>query len=211
MLTILVLMGVFTIAPVLSASAYADVKITPTNLNTLNSFTYSGAWHDMGSNNYLLKYYGGGQYFITPYKWPLSYNGISMTRMYDYQNQNWGTIAQCVSFVNNLAQTSALGTYPPKLTNNWFRGTNVVSANIATGTVIGTFYWGYDSVRKVNRYIYSGHVAVFRQYIKNSQGQITGIMVWDQNYVKSGLIGMHIIQKTGTGVSGANSYYVVQT
>jgi hypothetical protein len=203
-LTILVLMGVLTIAPVMSASAY-ELSITSNNLNTLNSFTYSGAWYDVGSNSYLLKYYGGGDKFCC-YRWPILYNGISETKMYDYQGQNYGTIAQCVSFVNNLAQTTS----PAKLTNNWYKGRNVVnSANIAPGAAIATFTWGWDATHKVYRDIYSGHVAIFRQYIYTN-GQITGIMVWDQNYVASGFVGMHIISKNkNVGVTNANNYYVV--
>ncbi|MBU3965267.1 hypothetical protein KKA96_02700, partial [Patescibacteria group bacterium] len=41
------------------AEAVTDLRITDHNLNTLNSFTYSGAWYNVGTDSYLLKWYGG--------------------------------------------------------------------------------------------------------------------------------------------------------
>lgn len=191
-------------SPIIMSASAADLKITASNLNTLNSFTYSGAWNDIGSSNYLLKYYGGGEKFCC-YKWPVSYKGVIETKMFDYQGQNAGTTAQCVSFVNNLAQTNI----PSKLTNNWYKGKRVVdNVNLAPGTAIATFTWGWDATHKVYRDIYSGHVAIFRQFIYTNN-VISGVMVWDENYVAPGLVGMHIISRNGGGVTNANNYFIV--
>ena len=89
-------------AMAMPVQATQDLRITNHNLNTLNSFTYSGAWYNVGPNYYLLKWYGGGQYFEDAYHWQapaLYYGRITATIMCDYQGHWWG---ECVSMVKNL-------------------------------------------------------------------------------------------------------------
>jgi len=93
-----------TVAVATPAQVYTDLAITSHNLNTLNSFTNSGAWYNVGANSYLLKWYGGGEYFEAGWKAPAVYYGIiTATIMADYQGYNWG---ECVSMVKNLAHNT---------------------------------------------------------------------------------------------------------
>jgi len=48
----LLIVAMFAIAA--PAQAVQDLRITDYNLNTLNSFTYSGAWHNIGADSYLV-------------------------------------------------------------------------------------------------------------------------------------------------------------
>jgi len=203
MLAVLTLLTVAfaTMAP--TASALQELRITNHNLNTLNSFTYSGAWHSVGANSYLLKWYGGGQYFEPPWKAPAVYHGIiTATTMADYQGYWWG---ECVSMVKNLAHNTVT-------TSNWYRGGHVTDGGVSSGTTIARFAWSPSK----GRYVYdSGHAAIFRQYTYDSYGRINGMIVWDQNWYDNendeGIVAMHKISKTGSGgVSDANAYYVIQ-
>ena len=196
------------------AQATQNLRITNHNLNTLNSFTYSGAWYNVGANSYLLKWYGGGQYFEPPWKAPALApapytDKITATIMADYGGNYWG---ECVSMVKNLAHNTVI-------TDNWTRGRRVMNGGISSGTAIATFVW--DS--KKGRYVYPSsprlrHAAIFREYTYDSSHRINGMIVWDQNWYKNnkkppeGIVAMHKISKTGSGisVSNANSYYVIQ-
>jgi hypothetical protein len=185
-------------ATVMQVSATQDLKITDHNLNTLNSFTYSGAWYNVEPNGYLLEwYYGGGECFELPHKAPSlapapHTDKITATIMADYEGYYWG---ECVSMVKNLAHSTVV-------TDDWQRGRHVMNGGISSGTTIATFYWNSTE----RRYKYSGHAAIFREYT------IDGIMVWDQNWYENdkkpnpeGIVGMHKISKWS-----ANSYYVIQ-
>ncbi|MBU4000098.1 BPSL0067 family protein [Patescibacteria group bacterium] len=197
----LLIVAMFAIAA--PAQAVQDLRITDYNLNTLNSFTYSGAWHNIGADSYLLKWYGGGEYFEPPWKAPAVYYGIiTATIMADYQGYWWG---ECVSMVKNLAHSTVI-------TDNWYRGGHVTDGGVSPGTTIATFVWSPTK----GRYVYnSGHAAIFREYTYDSYGIINGMIVWDQNWYRNekgeGIVAMHKISKTGYGgTSDANSYYVIQ-
>ena len=195
MLAVLTLLTVAFATMVTPASALQELRITDHNLNTLNSFTYSGAWHNVGANSYLLKWYGGGQYFEPPWKAPAVYHGIiTATTMADYQGHWWG---ECVSMVKNLAHSTVI-------TDDWRRGRHVTDGGVSSGTTIATFIWSSGE----GRYVYApGHAAIFRQYTYDPYGRINGMIVWDQNWYKNengeGIVAMHKI-------SNANAYYVIQ-
>jgi len=198
------ILAIMLVATIGAGSAATNLAVTSNNLNTLNSFTNSGAWYNSEPNVYLLKWYGGGQYFEPPYKYPASYRGIIVaTTMADYSG-NLYLKGECVSMVKNLAHSS-------RGTVDWRRGNRVMSGGVSPGTAIAQFVWS-----PVNgRYVFDAggkyHAAIFRQYSSN------GVMVWDQNRYKNengkGIVAMHIIQNTGTGINNvddARSYYVVQ-
>lgn len=197
----IMIMAVMLVALVGTSSAATDLKVTSTNLKTLNSFTYSGAWYNVAPNNYMLKWYGGGEKFEQPFKAPAAYGSIiTATTMADYKGYYWG---ECVSMVKNLAHSSKTATG-----GGWSMGKQVMSNTITPGTVIARF-----SRTTAGKYVYNNgnHAAIFREYTRDSSGKIDGMMVWDQNWGYDGLVRMHKISKTGTGsVSDANSYYVVQ-
>jgi len=194
-----------TVAVATPAQAYTDLAITSNNLNTLNSFTNSGAWHNIGANSYLLKWYGGGEYFEAEWKAPaLYYSIITATIMADYGGNYWD---QCVSMVKNLAH-STVGTA------SWYRGAHVMDGGISSGTTIARFVWSSGQ----GRYVYvsdgSCHAAIFREYTYDQYGNIDGIIVRDQNWWTNendeGVVSMHKISNTGSGVSDADNYYVIQ-
>lgn len=188
------------------AQAYTDLTITEDNLDTLDSFTYSGAWYNVGSNSYVLNWYEGGEYFEPPWKAPALYYGIvTATIMADYQGYYWG---QCVSMVKNLAHSTAT-------TYNWQRGAHVLDGGISPGTVIARFKWNSTEQRYMYYSDYTCHAAIFREYTYDQYNNINGIMVWDQNWDQNenneGIVMMHKISYTGNGdVNDANAYYVVQ-
>jgi hypothetical protein len=198
------ILAIMLVAIIGTSSAATNLAVTSNNLNTLNSFTNSGAWYNSGANSYLLKWYGGGQYFEPTYKAPAVYHGIiTATIMADYGGNLWG---ECVSMVKNLAHSSSGAA-------SWYRGNRVVDGGVSPGTVVARFSWSPTKGRYV--YVDGNHATIFRQYIKDSSGKITGMMVWDQNWYKNekgqGIVAMHIISKTGSSsVSDANTYYVVQ-
>lgn len=194
------ILAIVLVAIVGTSSATTNLAVTPNNLNTLNSFTNSGAWYNSGANTYLLKWYGGGQYFEPRYKYAaVYYSIITATMMYDYQGQYPN---ECVSMVKNLAHST-------RVTADWYRGKKVMSGGVSPGTAIAQFVWSPAK----GRYIFNAggnyHTAIFRQYTSN------GVMVWDQNRYKNengkGIVAMHVLQNTGRGnVDDASSYYIVQ-
>lgn len=180
-----------------SKISYQDLKITDKNLNALNQ----GKWAVYSGTSYpskLLVY--GSAKFDVPSKcqrsiWVGSINAISMT---DYVGSKdyWG---ECVSFAKALSKSTLN-------TNYWIKGRNVVSSgNVKPGTVIATFG---SNGKYLNKRGYS-HTAIFREYVRDSNWKIIGFSVWDQNYVKTGIVGRHDI-RSGTKTSEATNYYVVQ-
>jgi len=196
-------LAIMLVAIIGTSSAATNLAVTPNNLNTLNSFTNSGAWYNIGANSYVLNWYGGGQYFAQPNPnlqtiAPALYSSkVTATVMCDPNGYLW---RECVSMVKNLAHSSIV-------VGSWRPGKHVVDGGVSTGTVIAKFTNG--------RFV-SGqdHTAIFRQYTYDSRGNINGMMVWDQNFIKvnrQGVVAMHVIPKTGYGgVSDASTYYVVQ-
>lgn len=195
-----------TAAVAMPVQAYTNLAVTSDNLNTLNSFTYSGAWYNVGANAYALNWYGGGEYFEAGYKAPALYYGlVTATIMADYQGHNWG---QCVSMVKNLAHSTVV-------TDSWYQGAHVMDGGISPGTTIARFVWSSGK----GRYAYvsdgvSCHAAIFREYTYDQYGNRNGMIVWDQNWDYNengeGIVMMHKIPNTGSGVSNANNYYVIQ-
>lgn len=173
------------------SAASTELKMSDWNLYWFNVYTYSGAWHTVGPDQYLLDYDIGGRYLVTypgSPKYRTYYNGIFYTTQIGD--------GQCVSMVKGLASSSV------PATDSWGKGRRVIDGGIAPGTAIATF-------TSAGKY-YAGHAAYFREYTKDSYGNINGIVVWDQNWVKSYRIGMHIVKKIGTNTKyDAGAYYVV--
>lgn len=116
----------------------------------------------------------------------------------DYQGSkvNWG---QCVSFVKALSH-SELSTY------DWSSGSQVVATpDLKPGTVIATF----NSKGEYANLPGESHAAVFSGFQRRN-GVITGIIVWDQNYVQSKTVGKHVLPTSGNGENNALNYHVVE-
>lgn len=165
-----------------------DLMITSTNLNALQN---QGIWKACGSSGELLVSQSTKDLYV-PYQKSIWVNEIGTYGLQagDYNGKSYG---ECADLVSALSQRA-------KVTTSWKKGRNVIlSQNVLPGTVIATFSGSS----------YKGHTAIFRgYYMKN--GQIVGIKVWDQNWVKTRLVGRHIIT-TGTKPQHfASKYYVVQ-
>lgn len=197
---IVVLLVFFVVSLTASAASAGkdaqDLKITDKNLEALNQ----GKWAVYDGTPYPSKLlvYGSANLDVPSKCQSLKKVGsIDALSMTDYNGKKRG---QCVSFVKALSHsTKSAG-------GDWIRGRNVVSSgNVEPGTVIATFSDG--------KYINTpgkSHAAIFREYIHDSNGNIIGFRVWDQNYVKERIVGRHDI-KSGTGYTGnAANYYVVQ-
>lgn len=113
--------------------------------------------------------------------------GTNRTRVDD---NYCGYDGECVSFVKGVTHNNTV-------TSNWGRGLNVFSG-LSAGTVIATFSNGN----------YYGHTAVFLKYIKDGNGNTTGIRVADQNWTPDRVM-KHNLYKSGSGTSDANNYYAV--
>ncbi|MFA6897545.1 MAG: BPSL0067 family protein [Patescibacteria group bacterium] len=193
------------IAATTPAQAYTNLAITDDNLDTLDSFTYSGAWYNVGTDAYVLDWYGGGEYFEEPWKDPAWYQGlVTATIMADYEGNHWG---ECVSMVKNLAHSTVV-------TGSWYRGGHVMDGGISPGTTIARFVWSSEQQRYI--YVSDGtcHAAIFREYTYDQNGNRNGIIVWDQNWWTNendeGIVMMHKISNAGSGLSDADNYYVIQ-
>ncbi|MFA5207617.1 MAG: hypothetical protein WC428_03055 [Candidatus Paceibacterota bacterium] len=171
---------VLGIATPVSADACVPLTITGGNLYTLNG--YPGYAYD--GNGYLLWTYG--QSLSATYK---RASGSNIQFADNYGN-NWD---ECVSAVKALS-----GNNVP--TGNWSRGSQVTAGSVSQGTAIATFLGPDNS--------YYGHAAIFKSYVYTN-GVITGIEMWDQNWPTGGLFGKHTRVTSGTGVNNANNYYVV--
>lgn len=153
-----------------------------------------------------------------PYMKKISINGVTTKKnqIYgvstdDYEGTTiyWG---ECVSFVKALSHSKVA-------TKDWVKGKQVIdTTNLAPGTVIATF----DSQDKYGSVV-GKHAAIFRGYVRNSKGELTGIQVWDQNFVQKKTVGRHTLpiykianvnDQTSKlpikGENGAYDYYVVQ-
>jgi PKD repeat protein len=170
-----------------------DLKITDKNLKALNQ----GKWAVYDGTSYpskLLVYDSAN--LDVPYQKKVMVGEISATTVADYEGYYWG---ECVSFGKTLSKSTTI-------TQNWIQGRNVVSSgNVKSGTVIATFG---SNGKYLNKRGYS-HTAIFREYVRDSNWKIIGFSVWDQNYVKTGIVGRHDI-RSGTKTSEATNYYVVQ-
>ncbi len=214
-IALLLMVGMFAVA--MPAGATQNLVATSYNTDVLTSYTYnfpmSYAWtqyYDTSGiyRGYLFKWTYASSFDIDPnYMRSITissyYGPITGTNVADYIGQYYG---ECVSFVKSLAKS----TIP---TSSWSRGVNVIWAYppVARGTAIAKFNADgtYDSWGG------TGHVVIFDRYYYEN-GVLTGILVWDQNYVYhsnygQGLVGYHMIPITGSGsTSDAAAYYVVQ-
>lgn len=174
---------------IVPAEAATDLKITPTNLNALQT---EGTWKSYNSGELLVSQSTKNLY--VPYQksiWvsaPVYAYGLQAA---DYEGKRYG---ECVSLVKTLSKSTTPA-------SSWKRGQKVSSGGVKPGTVIATFSGSHYN---------SGHAAIFRGYnVKN--GKIVGIKVWDQNWVGyptyvgngMGLIGTH-------SITSFSNYYVVQ-
>ncbi len=113
----------------------------------------------------------------------------------DNYGNYWG---ECVSSCKALSNDNT-GTW------NWDKGRRIVNGGVPSGTVIATFFGSGGT--------YSGHSAILKAYIRNGGGSIIGFEVWDQNWYQvngMGVFGKHNIYRTGSGVTDADNYYVVE-
>gem|GEM_PF-559816 len=193
-----------------------ELKITNNNLLVLQQ----GKWVKYGSTGSELFELQRGDFATHPILYfpdvPSKHQKLVMVgdtkalTMTDYAGSSgyWG---ECVSFAKALSGSTVQ-------TSKWIRGQNVVfSGNVKPGTVIATFDEIIDENTKEVTYKYRGHTAIFREYIKDSKSKITGIKVWDQNWVgrptHKGLVGRHNItsgiDKNRT-THFATNYYIVQ-
>ena len=178
--------GVTLTISAMPSQAAQGLKITDTNLNALQN---QGTWESYGSGELLV--FDSAKDLYAPHKQSKIVGNVNALTVADYQGYYWG---ECVSFAKALSQSI-------KVTKNWKTGRNVVlSGDVTPGTVIATFDGtdNYDNDQSGNQ-----HTAIFRDYIRNSNGQITGIKVWDQNYVSPKVVGRH-------DITSATKYYVVQ-
>lgn len=188
------LLVVVVVAMAAPAGAVKDLVINGYNKGYL-TYTY---WTPYDTNTELLGW-KSGQYLDASYKNMGLVGYFQATMVSDNTNQFTG---ECVSLAKALSKSNVPTT---STTNNkWTKGRQVMSGNVAQGTVIAKFNADgtYDASGK------TGHVAIFDIYIQG-QGP-AGFRVWDQNFVYSHRVGRHILYPSGSGVMNANNYYVVQ-
>jgi len=195
-LAIVILLAGIALAA-MPAEAVRELRITDYNLNSLQNW---GTWTSYGSGELLV--WGGYPSIIDVTCQKLKMVGtIRAVSVDDNQCTGW-YYGHCVSLVKALSKSNVPTT--SKDNNHWTKGVKVMSYNlIASGTAIATF----DS-----NGVYSGHAAIFRDYTY-SNGQRNGILVWDQNYVASKVVGRHSIKSKGTTYptdpNNADNYYTV--
>ena len=163
--------------------AASNMKITSSNLSTLNGFPS--------------KAYGSSSKLYYTYGAKLNTNGSKKINKDGYfRIQSLKGEIQCVDAVRALSNNFLSS-------GSWRKGSKVTTGGVSAGTVIATF-------NSSNRY--SGHVAVLKGYIKNSSGKITGIEVWDQNWASpyDYMFRKHTLSTSGSSLSDADNYYVVQ-
>ncbi len=196
--TALLLLSIILATAIPVAAARYELKATPENLNLLYTYTYGGskndAWYSYGYgvSPYLLKYYYGKT--LNTYgksKTSVPVDSITAIKIWD---------GECVAFAKSMSNTNTI------TTSHWRKGKKVVdpSSNIQRGTIVANFNVDgtYDCCYR------TGHVAIFDQYFVTNNG--VGFKVWDQNYVKSNLVGRHTMMPSGSGLYNANNYYVVE-
>lgn len=180
--------------------AAQDLRITDYNLDVLK---YRATWTP----------YDYGELMLWPslmdatYQYKKMVGSISAVTVNDNYNTN-GLLGECVSLVKALSKNNVV-------TSDWQKGDNVLfsvwqGSPARPGEVIATF--------NSNGKYEPGHAAIFRSYVFDSSGKITGILVWDQNYLPSppngGVVARHIIRSKGTTYptdsTNADNYYTVR-
>lgn len=112
---------------------------------------------------------------------------------------------QCVSFVQAVALSAVLSKY-------WERGEPAIAGALPSGTVVATFNaetipkYGPPGTKKRD----NGHVAVLLGYKFNDKGEVTGIVVADQNW-QGGPVKRHAfdVKFQPLSKSDAANYYAV--
>lgn len=187
-LAALILLTVAFVTMVPTALATQELRVTDHNLNALQNW---GTWTPYRHGE-LLRWEYGPPILDANYQRLRWVGNIPAITMADHQGYYWG---ECVSMAKALSKSTVV-------TRNWQRGPAAMTYNVMRpGTVIATFFKSDGG--------YQGHVAILRGYTY-SNGQRTGILVWDQNHVSSRVIGRHTITASGYGVNNANNYYVVE-
>lgn len=169
-------------------AAATDLHITFNNLYTLNGFVDYQAY----SSDMLLWTYG--QNLNAAYEQSVG----SYTQHADIYGYYWG---ECVSSVKALSNSNVA-------TLNWTKGSLVVNGGVSAGTAIAKF-------ESNNQYSQTGegHAAIFRSYVYDGGGVITGFKVWDQGWYKvsgNGVFATHTLLRSGSGNADADNYYVIQ-
>ncbi len=195
-LLIVAVMG-FAITPVQAQTT--ELRITSDNLCTLWGYSNWAYW-----NNQLTWSYG----WQLDATYERSWTSCEYTQHTDNGGNLWG---ECVSSVKALSKNN-LGT------RDWYKGRQVINGGVPSGTTIATFSRNNNQKFK-SRY---DHTAILKAYIVDSGWNIIGIEVWDQNWhyidldgngkrsPEEGIFGKHYIYRTGSGVSNANNYYVIE-
>lgn len=198
-------------APASAASPKRNLQITATNWTRLTGYSKQ-AWDDLvGSNtNYArLVYTGYGQYLDVPSpKTNLKAAGKdTMTDDGAGTKDKWG---ECVSFVK--AVTNTPNTSSKNGDKGWNPGDAVAKSKALPGMAIATFPNGS----------YSGHAAIFQEYLHDAKGQIqrdvkgriAGFKVFDQNWnpKEFGIVGTHTIwayRNYDTAASNGENYSII--
>ncbi|MFA6097664.1 MAG: BPSL0067 family protein [Candidatus Paceibacterota bacterium] len=172
------------------AGAASDLKITDYNLNSLQNW---GTWTQYKYTGWaLLRWEYGPSILDATYQKKRMVGDVPAITVADMKGGYWG---ECVSLVKALSKSTVA-------TDGWAKGDNVVlTGSVKPGTAIATFN---------SAGVYSGHVAIFRDYVRDSGGKIKEVLVWDQNYVSPYVVGRHNFKIAGSGVNNASSYYVVR-
>lgn len=172
-----------------TAMAVTTMKITNGNLTILNSFPLSA----YGADNKLKFTYG--KKLVT---YGAQWKKTSVPTSNGYLKIGDG---ECVSAVEALSNVY-------KVTSSWVKANRVTAGGVVPGTVLATFMAPGDK--------YWGHTVIFRKYLM-SDGKITGIEVWDQNWsypTRDGMFRKHSFPRKTTrdpkDLGDAYNYYVVK-
>ncbi|GEM_PF-2544881 len=179
-------------AGITDATGAKELSITPENLGILKGFP-SGAYQTISSSFQRLFWQYGKQLKVA--EGSLKQSG-DFTRLAD---NNGYYLGECVSAAKALAGSNFV-------TGDWTKGKRVTDGGVAPGTILATF-----SAEGGTKYPAEsgGHVVIFRGYLPATGGSITAIEVWDQNWDNEGVMGLHKIFRSGSGVINADNYNVV--
>jgi hypothetical protein len=170
------------------------LQITPDNLPRIHLDT--AGWQTLNAKFKYLPWSGceGGKYcgkdLAAPFK--KSYKG-NFTKLADSQGYYWG---ECVSLVKALSKNTAR-------TEQWRPAMSLVRAikegNIEVGTAIATFPGGR----------YRGHAAFYAGAEISPEGNIEGVWLYDQNWIRNKVL-FHKIKGSGRGSSNFKNYSVIR-
>ena len=115
---------------------------------------------------------------------------------------------QCVDLSKSASKTTSISTW------EWLKGKRVIEGFAKKGDIIATFV----KIKKIEGIVYStsieyysGHTAIFWEYIKDKKGNITGFWVIDSNWGLDGKIRKRAVYITKTrGLEDASIYFIVR-